>query len=150
MKIFSRTIFIMQSNTWKYFPFPKIAFSKNTYFSKNILHWTKHNISDFYTVLEYVLCSSICAAYTLHTSAQRSMYNESHINFYLFIYCFLRIKWQPHPQIWIPRGNMVRNQKKKNLWIPLFTVATWVGHADLGTLGDTPKRHVLLCVLCVC
>ena len=28
----------MQPNTWKYFPFPKIAFPKNIYFPKNILH----------------------------------------------------------------------------------------------------------------
>ena len=28
----------MQPNTWKYFPFPKIAFPKNKYFLENILH----------------------------------------------------------------------------------------------------------------
>ena len=28
----------MQPNTWKYFPFPKIAFPKNIYFPENILH----------------------------------------------------------------------------------------------------------------
>ena len=28
----------MQPNTWKYFPFPKIAFPENIYFSENILH----------------------------------------------------------------------------------------------------------------
>ena len=28
----------MQPNTWKYFPFLKIAFSKNIYFSENILY----------------------------------------------------------------------------------------------------------------
>ena len=27
----------MQQNTWKYFPFPKIAFRENIYFPKNIL-----------------------------------------------------------------------------------------------------------------
>ena len=37
MKIFSTTIFIMQLNTWKYFPFWKIAFLENIYFSENIL-----------------------------------------------------------------------------------------------------------------
>ena len=37
MKIFSTTIFIMQPNTWKYFPFRKIVFSENIYFSENIL-----------------------------------------------------------------------------------------------------------------
>ena len=47
MKIFSKTIFIMQPNIWKYFSFPKIAFPKNIYFSENILHWTKHSLSDY-------------------------------------------------------------------------------------------------------
>ena len=28
----------MQPNTWKYFPFRKIAFLKNIYFPENILH----------------------------------------------------------------------------------------------------------------
>ena len=28
----------MQQNTWKYFPFLKIAFSENIYFPENILH----------------------------------------------------------------------------------------------------------------
>ena len=28
----------MQPNTWKYFPFSKIAFSENIYFLENILH----------------------------------------------------------------------------------------------------------------
>ena len=28
----------MQPNTWKYFLFPKIAFSENIYFPENILH----------------------------------------------------------------------------------------------------------------
>ena len=28
----------MQPNTWKYFPFPKIAFSENIYFPENILN----------------------------------------------------------------------------------------------------------------
>ena len=28
----------MQPNTWKYFPFPKIAIPKNIYFPENILH----------------------------------------------------------------------------------------------------------------
>ena len=37
-KIFFKTFFEMQPNTWKYFPFPKITFSKNIYFKKNILH----------------------------------------------------------------------------------------------------------------
>ena len=27
----------MQPNTWKYFPFPKIAFPENKYFPENIL-----------------------------------------------------------------------------------------------------------------
>ena len=141
----------MQSNTWKYFLFPKIASSKNIYFLKNILHWNKHsNISDFYTVLEYVLCSSICAAYTLHTNAQRSMYKwESHK--LLFIYLlFFKNQMTATPTNLNSSRKHGAKPKNKNLWIPLFTVATWVGHADLGTLGDAPKRHVLLCVLCVC
>ena len=37
-KIFFKTFFEMQQNTWKYFPFPKIAFPKNIYFPENILH----------------------------------------------------------------------------------------------------------------
>ena len=28
----------MQPNTWKYFPFSKIAFPENIYFPENILH----------------------------------------------------------------------------------------------------------------
>ena len=39
-KIFFKTFFEMQPNTWKYFLFPKIAFPKNIYFSENILHET--------------------------------------------------------------------------------------------------------------
>ena len=38
MKLFSRKFFIIQPNTWKYFPFRKIAFPKNKYFPENILH----------------------------------------------------------------------------------------------------------------
>ena len=45
LKIFSKVIFIMQPNTWKYFPFPKIAFPKNIYFLENILHLTKHSLN---------------------------------------------------------------------------------------------------------
>ena len=37
-KIFFKTFFEMQPNTWKYFPFPKITFLKNIYFLENILH----------------------------------------------------------------------------------------------------------------
>ena len=37
-KIFFKTFFEMQPNTWKYSPFPKITFSKNIYLKKNILH----------------------------------------------------------------------------------------------------------------
>ena len=37
-KIFFKTFFEMQPNTRKYFPFPKITFSKNIYLKKNILH----------------------------------------------------------------------------------------------------------------
>ena len=37
-KIFFKTFFKMQQNTWKYFPFPKIAFLENKYFPENILH----------------------------------------------------------------------------------------------------------------
>ena len=37
-KIFSETFFEMQPNTWKYFLFRKIAFSKNIYFSEILLH----------------------------------------------------------------------------------------------------------------
>ena len=45
LKIFSKVIFIMQLNTWKYFPFLKIAFPENIYFPENILHWTNHSLS---------------------------------------------------------------------------------------------------------
>ena len=38
LKIFSKAFFGMQPNTWKYFPFRKIAFLKNIYFPENILH----------------------------------------------------------------------------------------------------------------
>ena len=37
-KIFFKTFFEMQPNTWKYFYFPKIAFLENKYFQENILH----------------------------------------------------------------------------------------------------------------
>ena len=37
-KIFFKTFFEMQLNTWKYFPFLKIAFPENIYFPENILH----------------------------------------------------------------------------------------------------------------
>ena len=37
-KIFFKTFFEMQPNTWKYFPFLKIAFPENIYFPENILH----------------------------------------------------------------------------------------------------------------
>ena len=37
-KIFSETFFEMEPNTWKYFPFWKIAFPENTYFLKILLH----------------------------------------------------------------------------------------------------------------
>ena len=37
-KIFSETFFEMQPNTWKHFPFRKIAFSENIYFPEILLH----------------------------------------------------------------------------------------------------------------
>ena len=43
--VFSILFSATQPNTWKYFPFLKIAFPENIYFSKNILHWTKQNLS---------------------------------------------------------------------------------------------------------
>ena len=36
--VVENSIFIMQPNTWKYFPFLKIAFPENIYFPENILH----------------------------------------------------------------------------------------------------------------
>ena len=36
--VFSILFSATQPNTWKYFPFLKIAFPENIYFSKNILH----------------------------------------------------------------------------------------------------------------
>ena len=43
-KIFSDTLFEMQPNTWKHFPFWKIAFSKNRIFSRNTFTWTKRRL----------------------------------------------------------------------------------------------------------
>ena len=37
-KIFSKTFFEMQPNTWKHFPFRKIAFPENIYFPEILLH----------------------------------------------------------------------------------------------------------------
>ena len=49
MKIFSTKIFIMQPNTWKYFPFRKIAFSENIYFPENIL-WQPNTALNTHTL----------------------------------------------------------------------------------------------------
>ena len=46
MKTFSRTIFIMQPNTWKYFPFSKIFSPENILHLKNILRSTKRSLSN--------------------------------------------------------------------------------------------------------
>ena len=45
-KIFFKTFFEMQPNTWKYFPFLKIAFPENKYFPENILHEPTHSLKD--------------------------------------------------------------------------------------------------------
>ena len=50
-KIFFKTFFEMQPNTWKYFPFPKITFSKNIYFKKKYFTWTKHNLHHHFSTL---------------------------------------------------------------------------------------------------
>ena len=48
-KIFFRKFFEMQPNTWKHFPFRKIAFPKNGIFSGNAFTRTKHSlILDFF------------------------------------------------------------------------------------------------------
>ena len=47
-KIFSKAIFRMQSNTWKYFPFPKIFSLENILYLKNILHVAKHSLNKKY------------------------------------------------------------------------------------------------------
>ena len=41
LKIFSKAIFKMQPNNWKYFPFPKIFSLENILHSENILHVAK-------------------------------------------------------------------------------------------------------------
>ena len=43
-KIFFEIIFEMQQNTWKHFPFRKIAFPENWIFSGNTFTRTKHNL----------------------------------------------------------------------------------------------------------
>ena len=43
-KIFFRNFFEMQPNTWKHFPFRKIAFPENGIFSGNAFTRTKHNL----------------------------------------------------------------------------------------------------------
>ena len=45
-KIFFKTFFKMQPNTWKYFHFPKIFSPKNVLHLKNILHWNKCSLRE--------------------------------------------------------------------------------------------------------
>ena len=44
-KIFFENFFEMQPNTWKHFPFRKIAFPENGIFSRNAFTRTKHSLS---------------------------------------------------------------------------------------------------------
>ena len=60
-KYFFRKYFEMQPNTKKYFPFLKIAFPKNIYFPKNILHKPNTALLMYYFshFAECMLCGSI-------------------------------------------------------------------------------------------
>ena len=64
-KIFSRKFFEMQPNTWKYFPFRKIAFPENGIFFGNTFTQTKHSLSKCVKTIVLLICSIYIYIYIL-------------------------------------------------------------------------------------
>ena len=119
MKTFSKTIFIMQPNTWKYFYFLKIFSPKNILHSKNILHMVKRSLILNILSLMLLLVCHIKHHFHIKVWFEYGWFRVCGFFFFFSVSCTIHWTWTLY----------------LGLWIVIYIVVDYIVHETLCTVN---------------